>query len=82
MEKFHYHFSLSSATDTARIYESEGNTVRLDFISGSCLRVAVYRNKNTMLPTFSVNPDGEFLTAGRTRLSTEGFSMYLSLIHI
>lgn len=82
MEKFHYHFSLSSATDTARIYESEGNTVRLDFISGSCLRVAIYKNQKTMLPTFSVNPDGEFLTAGRTRLRTEGFSMYKPQISV
>lgn len=82
MGKFHYHFSLSSATDTARIYESEGNTVRLDFISGSCLRVAVYRNKNTMLPTFSVNPDGEFLTTGQNRLRTEGFSMHKPQISV
>ncbi|MGN0555670.1 MAG: hypothetical protein ACI4LI_07200, partial [Candidatus Fimenecus sp.] len=76
MGKFNYNFSLSSATDTARIYESEGNTVRLDFVSGSCLRVAVYKNQNTMLPTFSVNPDGEFLTEGRDRLSTAGFALY------
>lgn len=76
MGKFHYNFSLSGATDTARIYESEGNTVRLDFVSGSCLRVAVYKNQNTMLPTFSVNPDGEFRTEGRDRLSTAGFALY------
>lgn len=82
MGKFHYHFSLSSATDTARIYESEGNTVRLDFVSDSCLRVAVYKNQNTMLPTFSVNPDSEFLIEGRSRLSTAGFALYKPQISV
>lgn len=82
MGKFNYHFSLSSATETARVYESEGNTVRLDFVSGSCLRVAVYKNQNTMLPTFSINPDGEFRTAGRDRLSTAGFALYKPQISV
>ncbi|MGN0570604.1 MAG: hypothetical protein ACI4K9_00320, partial [Candidatus Fimenecus sp.] len=75
MGKFKHSFSLSSATKTTRMYVNADNTVQLDFVSGSCLRVAVYQNKNTILPTFSINPEGNFLTNGRDRLSTEGFAL-------
>lgn len=74
MGKFNYHFVLANATDTTRSYASAGNTVRLDFVTGSCLRVSVYQNADTILPTFSVNPENEFLINGRSRLSTAGFS--------
>lgn len=75
MGKFNHIFSVSKQSDTYRTYVCEANTVRLDFVSGSCLRVAVYKNQNTMLPTFSVNPNGAFLTEGRNRLSTDGFAL-------
>ncbi|MGN0534081.1 MAG: TIM-barrel domain-containing protein [Eubacterium sp.] len=75
MPKFKHRFTLSECSDTCRIYSGDGNYVRLDFVSDSCLRVAVYKDKSEMLPTFSVNPDNEFLLEGRERLSTNGFKM-------
>lgn len=75
MGKFKHFFSLCEQSDACRIYTCGGNTVRLDFVSESCLRVAIYKNQSDLLPTFSVNPDNAFLIKGRSRLSTEGFSL-------
>lgn len=74
MAKFKHIFSLKSATDTSRVYECDGIKAQLDFVSGSCIRVAIYESENSILPTFSVNPENEMLTEGRERLSTKGFS--------
>lgn len=75
MGKFKHKFADYQHTDTYRIYRENNNFVRLDFVSESCLRVAVYRDKDDLLPTFSVNPDNEFLLTGRDRLSTRGFKL-------
>ena len=74
MGKFNHNFNLIKSSDTCRIYACDGNIVRLDFVNDSCIRVAVYKNENDLLPTFSVNPSNELLTAGRDRLSTDGFN--------
>lgn len=75
MGKFKHIFSLSEQSDTCRVYTCDGSTVRLDFVSSSCIRAAVYKNRSDMLPTFSVNPENSYLTGGRDRLDTSGFAL-------
>ncbi len=75
MSKFKHFFTQTERTDTCSMYTCSENTARVDFVSDSCVRVAVYKNGHTMLPTFSVNPENEFSANGRTRLSTAGFPM-------
>lgn len=75
MPKFEHKFILSNSFDYYRTYNCENNNVRLDFISDSCVRVAVYKNADCIMPTFSVNPNNEFSVTGRERLSTDGFNM-------
>lgn len=76
MSKFKHKFILSSFSDSSRTYKCGENTVRLDFVSASSLRVAVFRQGEKMLPTFSVNPSGKFLREGRDRLDTQGFELF------
>lgn len=75
MSKFNHTFRLSEKGDTYRLYESGENKARIDFVSDSCVRVAVYKNESEMLPTFCVDPDNRFLEKGRSRLDTSGFSL-------
>ena len=76
MNKFNHNFTLYDKTEHSRFYASDGNIARLDFVSGSCMRVALYKAADTLLPTFSVCPDNALLMNGRERLSTDGFEMY------
>lgn len=82
MGKFNHNFNLIKSSDTCRIYACDGNFVRLDFVNDSCIRVAVYKDENDILPTFSVNPDNELLTTGRDRLSTDGFKMCTPQVYV
>ena len=75
MSKFKHLFKLTEFTKNYRIYSSDNNNVRIDFVSGSCIRVAVYKDDAVMLPTFSINPENIFSANGRNRLDTAGFSM-------
>ncbi len=75
MSKFKHFFTQTEKTDNRVIYTCSENTARLDFVSDSCVRVAVYKNEDAMLPTFSVNPENTFSKIGRSRLSTAGFSL-------
>ncbi|MGN1419879.1 MAG: TIM-barrel domain-containing protein [Acutalibacteraceae bacterium] len=75
MSKFNHNFRLFEKGDSYRIYESGDNKARIDFISGSCVRVALYKDESQLLPTFCVNPDNRFLIKGRSRLDTSGFSL-------
>lgn len=75
MGKFKHSFILTEQSDSCRIYSCGDNTVRLDFVSDSCIRVAAYKDQNDMLPTFCVNPGNTYLTTGRSRLDTEGFAL-------
>lgn len=74
MGKFEHKFELKEVSENGRVYSNGQNTVRLDFVSESALRVAVYKSFGDLLPTFSPNPDNSFLIEGRHKLSTEGFS--------
>lgn len=69
--KFDHRFRLSEASPACRIYRADGVTVRLDAFS-HILRVAVLREEQPLLPTWSVCPEGEMPLTGRDRLSTAG----------
>lgn len=75
MAKFKHNFILKENDKSFVCYCEEKTNVRLDFISESCLRVAVYKEGEQMLPTFSVNPENELLENGRDKLSTKGFRL-------
>ena len=75
MNKFSHNFTLNEKTESCRIYHSQDNIARIDFISESAVRVAVYKNDSVLLPTFSVSPDNDLLLKGRDRLSTDGFCL-------
>ena len=49
--KFDHNFTQTTATPTGRTYAADGWHAQLDFLSGSCLRVALYRNADDLLPT-------------------------------
>lgn len=76
MSKFNHLFKQSEINDSFAEYTYTTHTARIDFVSKSCIRVAIYKNKEDMLPTFSVNPDNVFSQSGRSRLSTDGFDLY------
>ncbi len=76
MSKFNHTFDLTINKESTAEYVCGDNTARLDFISGSCIRVAIYKNKSDIMPTFSVNPKNKFSENGRNRLSTDGFDLY------
>jgi alpha-glucosidase len=75
MNKFNHDFTLKDSSDVSRIYASDDNIARIDFISDSCIRVAMYKNGADILPTFAVSPDNDLLIKGRDRLSLDGFDM-------
>lgn len=75
MSKFNHLFKLTEHTDNYRLYTCDSNTARIDFVNDSCVRVAIYKNNASMLPTFSVNPENVFSANGRSRLDTSGFPM-------
>lgn len=76
MAKFHHSFRNLQASPTQYIYACGENTAQLDFVSDSCVRVAMYREKDKMLPTFSVNPENTVLPSARHRLCTDGFALF------
>ncbi|MCM1114983.1 MAG: DUF5110 domain-containing protein [Clostridium sp.] len=74
--KFDHKFRLKTADKHCRLYCCDDIHAQIDFIDKSCIRVAVYKDKDTMLPTFSINPTGSHSRNGRARLDTDGFEMY------
>lgn len=74
--KFDHKFALKTADEHCRLYSCDDIKAQIDFIDESCIRVAVYKNKDDILPTFSINPLGSHSANGRARLDTKGFSMY------
>ena len=72
--KFDHNFTQTTATPTERTYAADGWQAQLDFLSGSCLRVALYRDADDLLPTFNIDPNNASIgPQGRARLSTVGF---------
>ena len=75
MNKFNHNYTLYDKTPNSRFYSSDNNLARIDFVSDSCIRVALYKDGTYILPTFCVSPDNKLLSEGRDRLSLEGFSL-------
>ncbi len=75
MNSFNHNFIPYSKTLCSRVYRSDSSVARLDFLSGSCIRVALYKDSAELLPTFSVCPDNALLIKGRDRLSLKGFEL-------
>ena len=75
MSKFKHSFALAEQTENFRVYTCDDNIARMDFVSESCVRVAIFKNGASMLPTFSVDPDNAITASGRDRLSTSGFAL-------
>lgn len=73
--KFDHRFKLNKADNHSRLYKCDNINAQLDFISKSCIRVAIYKDSAVMLPTFSVNPTNEHSLNGRSKLDTNGFSL-------
>ena len=72
--KYDHRFVLREALPSARIYASDGVTMRLDFLE-NMLRVALLRDDVPLVPTWSVWPGaGDCPLEGRDKLSTEGLS--------
>lgn len=77
MGKFEHSFILFDSSQSTRVYKSGDIKARIDFVSDSALRVAVYKNEAEVLPTFSINPENELLLKGRDKLSSAGFKKCL-----
>ena len=75
MSKFKHCFNLKSNTDFSRVYESDKSLAQIDFVSESCIRVAIYKEGAQLLPTFCIDPENKLMLEPRSRLSTEGFNM-------
>lgn len=80
MSKFNHKFVLSDFDSYKREYICDDITARLDFISGSCIRVSIYKKGDEMLPTYSVCPDGNMPVCGRNRLDTTGFELFSPVV--
>ena len=85
--KFRHYFQTERIAPSFRQYRTDGVTLRIDFLE-HMLRVAILRDGERLLPTWSVSPkhpagglsdgstpaDGERIpVSGRDKLSTEGF---------
>lgn len=75
MSKFNHLFRLEQSGDSFTKYTDGDSSARIDFVGDSCIRVAIYKENEEMLPTFSVCPDNaRFSPQGRDRLDTAGFT--------
>ena len=71
--KFYHKFKLYDHGNSFRVYKSDDTTMRIDFFEG-ILRVALIRDKYSLLPTWSVCPHGtDCPPEGRSKLSRDGF---------
>lgn len=73
--KFNHRFELAENGAAYRKYKSDNINARLDFISDSSLRVAIYRDNEYIIPSFNVAPDNKMSLNGRDRLSLDGFDV-------
>ncbi|MBR2133654.1 MAG: DUF5110 domain-containing protein [Eubacterium sp.] len=74
--KFNHTFELTENSGYGRVYSCDDNIARLDFLSGSLVRIAVYKKGDKLLNTYNICPDGNMDIKGRERLSTQGFELY------
>ncbi len=70
--KYDHNFVLKEKKPAKRLYFADGNYVQLDFFK-HILRVAIYKSKEKLFPTFSICPGISSMPRhGRDRLSIEG----------
>lgn len=74
--KFNHSFTLLEADKASRLYSCGDSMARLDFLSGTMLRVALYKNNDRLLNTYNICPDGQISVKGRSRLDINGFELY------
>ena len=71
--KFKHNFTLTNQNLNQLNFKSEDTNIRLDFFN-HFMRVAIFKDNQRILPTFSVCPgDTKMPLSGRDKLSTEGF---------
>ncbi len=69
--KYEHKFILIEKKPAKRLYVADGNYAQLDFFN-HILRVAIYKNKENLFPTFSICPGTSAMPRhGRDRLSNE-----------
>ncbi|MBR3148624.1 MAG: DUF5110 domain-containing protein [Eubacterium sp.] len=73
--KFKHTFALAEKAPSYCVYECGNICARIDFVSDSAVRVAVFGKGEKLINTFNVNPNNTLSHKGRERLSTEGFSL-------
>ncbi len=73
--KFNHKFKLSEKGESFALYKSENINARLDFVSNTALRVAIFKDGEAMLPTFNVCPEENHSVYGRNRLDVSGFAL-------
>ncbi len=76
MNKVYHNFIKTEEGCYHRLYKEDDTNIRIDFVSDNTLRVAVFKDNETILPTFSINPTNDFSRTGRNRLSVNGFKMF------
>ncbi len=70
--KYDHEFSIVEKSPSSRLYFADGNYVQLDFFA-HMMRVAIYKDKASLFPTFSVCPGTSKMPKhGRERLSKDG----------
>ena len=80
--KFEHKFKLEKSDKTYRLYKSGHINSRINFVSESCIRVAIYKKEADLLPTFCINPTNDHSLNGRKRLSTDGFKLYSPAVSV
>ena len=78
--RFNHIFKLTNENETHREYKCDNVNINIDFISGRALRVAVFNDNAEMLPTFTVNPNNNLSSLGRSRLSVDGFDCVAPIV--
>lgn len=72
--KFCHDFIKIASGDSFAQYRCGRTNARIDIVSGSAIRVAIYKDEEYIIPTFNINPLNELTRDGRSRLSTVGFN--------
>lgn len=71
--KFRHYFTLRDQSGSYLEYESDGIIMRLDFFE-HILRVSLIKDRNNLIPSWSIAPQGFCPLEGRDKLSTEGLT--------
>lgn len=73
--KFDHNFKLISDNASMRTYACDDINARIDFVSDSAIRVALFKNGAKFLPTFDIDPLNTNSEYGRDKLDISGFNL-------